>query len=144
MDREGAREGPAGKRPDRNIARQHFVQFAKSFSIIDADFKSEPAIIDRIGELIDQMPDHTLSGLIARMELWATPQSIVMDDFCATYHISPAEARLLAALVNGGRIATHAESEGISINTARTHMRRLLEKTGSSGQVDLVRRFFSA
>jgi DNA-binding CsgD family transcriptional regulator len=57
----------------------------------------------------------------------------------ATYRLTPAEARLLAALTAGQRLSDYAEAAGIGISTARTHLRQVLSKSGHHRQVDLVR-----
>ena len=47
-------------------------------------------------------------------------------------------------LVQGMTVAEVADTLGISLATARTHLARLLDKTGSSRQADLVRLAMSA
>ncbi len=57
----------------------------------------------------------------------------------ALLDLSPAEARLTAALVGGKTIQQFAKEAGVSIATARTLIGRTFSKTGSSRQADLVR-----
>ena len=47
-------------------------------------------------------------------------------------------------LVQGMTISEAAEALGISIPTAKTHLARLFDKTGTSRQTDLVRLAMSA
>ncbi len=49
-----------------------------------------------------------------------------------------AETRLAQFLASGIRLEEAAEELGITLNTARTHTRRMLEKTGLRRQTDLV------
>jgi DNA-binding CsgD family transcriptional regulator len=49
-----------------------------------------------------------------------------------------AETRLAQLLASGVRLETAAEQLGITMNTARTHTRRMLDKTGLRRQTDLV------
>ncbi len=56
------------------------------------------------------------------------------------YGLTPAEARLLSALVAGERLADYAARSGIALATARTHVRGLLQKTGVRRQTDLIRK----
>jgi DNA-binding CsgD family transcriptional regulator len=56
-----------------------------------------------------------------------------------TYRLTRAEARLLSALLSGRTLSEYAATAGISINTARAHLRQVLQKTGHSRQVDLIR-----
>ena len=56
------------------------------------------------------------------------------------YGLTRAEARVAALLV-GGRTAEEITGElEIALNTARTHIKRVLEKTGARSQSDLLRR----
>ena len=61
----------------------------------------------------------------------------------ALYRLTPAEARLLEALLQGERIADYAAKVGISTNTANTQLKQLFVKTGTSRQADLVRHVLS-
>jgi DNA-binding CsgD family transcriptional regulator len=55
------------------------------------------------------------------------------------YSLTPAEARLLAALAAGQTVAQYARLHHIGLGTARTHLKHVLEKTGYHRQTDLVR-----
>ena len=55
------------------------------------------------------------------------------------YGLTPAEARLMAALVDGERLDDYADRQGISVNTARTQSKQIFAKTGHSRQADLIR-----
>jgi DNA-binding CsgD family transcriptional regulator len=62
----------------------------------------------------------------------------------ALYNLTPAEARLLEALLNGRRLSQHAAAADIGITTARTHLRSIFAKTGQRRQADLVRLVLSS
>ena len=53
--------------------------------------------------------------------------------------LTPAEAHLTAALVAGKTVKEFAEETGVSLNTARTHLKRVFSKTRVSRQADLIR-----
>lgn len=55
------------------------------------------------------------------------------------YRMTPAEAQLTDALVNGQSLKQYAESRCVSINTARTQLKAATAKMGVSRQADLVR-----
>ena len=55
-----------------------------------------------------------------------------------TYDLSPAEARLVALLVEGNSLMQAAELAGISPNTAKSQLRSAFARTGFSRQADLV------
>lgn len=61
----------------------------------------------------------------------------------ALYQLTPAEARLLEALLRGDRLAEYADRAGISINTANTQLKQIFAKTGTNRQSDLMRQVFS-
>jgi DNA-binding CsgD family transcriptional regulator len=64
--------------------------------------------------------------------------------FVRRYGITPAESRVMMLLVQGMTIAETAEALGVSLPTAKTHLARLFDKTGTSRQADLVRLAMSA
>jgi DNA-binding CsgD family transcriptional regulator len=55
------------------------------------------------------------------------------------YRFTPAEARLAALIVSGYSLHTAARKLCVSRNTARTHMKRIYDKTATHRQVDLIR-----
>lgn len=54
------------------------------------------------------------------------------------YHLTRQEATLARDLMNGLSVEDHARSRGVSITTARTHLRNLLRKTHTGRQAELV------
>jgi DNA-binding CsgD family transcriptional regulator len=64
--------------------------------------------------------------------------------FVRRYAITAAECRVLVLIVQGMTIAETAESLGISVATAKTHLIGLFRKTGTQRQSDLVRVAMSA
>lgn len=58
----------------------------------------------------------------------------------ATFALTAAETRLAEALARGVSPATYAAGRGVAISTVRSQIRSLLAKTGSSGQLDMIRR----
>jgi DNA-binding CsgD family transcriptional regulator len=55
------------------------------------------------------------------------------------YGFTPAETRLASELLKDRTVEESAQTLGISINTARTQLTRLFEKTGTRRQSELVR-----
>lgn len=64
-----------------------------------------------------------------------TPEDVISN----LYGLTKAEARLAAALVGGLSIDEYVKSRQISRNTVATHLKRILAKTGSRRQSDIVR-----
>jgi DNA-binding CsgD family transcriptional regulator/PAS domain-containing protein len=57
----------------------------------------------------------------------------------AVYGLTPAECRVAQAVLAGQSPAEYAGTAGIGIRTVRTHLSRVLGKTGARNQVELVR-----
>lgn len=55
------------------------------------------------------------------------------------YGLTPAQARLASLIIDGKDLVAAAAVLGISINTARTQLKRMFKKTGSHSQPTLVR-----
>ena len=56
-----------------------------------------------------------------------------------TYGLTPAESRMLAAIVNAGGVRQAAQTLGVCETTAKTHLKRIFEKTGTNRQTELVK-----
>lgn len=64
----------------------------------------------------------------------------MIDALRDRYQLTRAEARLAAALIQDPRLGKAAQAVHISISTARTHLKRIFAKTGTSSQPALVHR----
>ena len=73
---------------------------------------------------------------ISAQEYQTVPASSVLQDLL---NLTPAEARVTAALVSGKTIKQFAEETEVTLNTVRTHLKSVFSKTGVSRQSDLVR-----
>jgi DNA-binding CsgD family transcriptional regulator len=62
--------------------------------------------------------------------------------FGARFGLTPAETRVLGEIIGGNGLPAAAARLNISGATARTHAYRVLEKTGTNRQTELIRRFF--
>jgi DNA-binding CsgD family transcriptional regulator len=60
-------------------------------------------------------------------------------DLADLFGLSPAEARVAAALMTGNSLADIAATCGVQITTVRTQLRSILRKVGVKRQFDLVR-----
>lgn len=61
------------------------------------------------------------------------------DRLAEAFDLTPAEAQLLHILLDGQSLVASATRLGISINTAKFHLKALFEKMGCARQADLVR-----
>ena len=84
----------------------------------------------------------TLGPTPAALLIFGDPDaspSTSMQALIELYGLTPAEARLMAALVDGERLEDYADRQGISVNTARTQSKQIFGKTGHGRQADLIR-----
>jgi DNA-binding CsgD family transcriptional regulator len=65
------------------------------------------------------------------------------SDLADLFGLSPAEARVAAALMTGKSLANIAAAYGVQITTVRTQLRSVLRKVGVKRQFDLVRMLLS-
>jgi DNA-binding CsgD family transcriptional regulator len=61
------------------------------------------------------------------------------DRLARVYGLTPAEAKLAAALAGGSSLGAYADNARITIGTARWYLKQVLAKTGAHRQSDLVR-----
>ncbi len=61
------------------------------------------------------------------------------DVLRSLYGLTPAEARLAQALVNGLSLQEYADQQAVSIHTVRSHFRTISGKAGVKRQTDFVR-----
>lgn len=54
------------------------------------------------------------------------------------FGFTPAEARVAAALAAGASVSEMAQRLGVQVNTVRSHVKQVLGKTGTVGQVQAV------
>lgn len=69
----------------------------------------------------------------------AAPAGPDLPALMARYRLTQAEGRVWAALLEGQTAGDMADAFGLSLPTIRTHLARLLAKTGTRRQLDLVR-----
>lgn len=67
------------------------------------------------------------------------PGQLSSEPLARLYNLSPTEAELLARLVEGKSLSDIADLRQVSIYTARTQLKTIMNKLGISRQVDLVR-----
>src|SRR6266581_3206367 len=69
----------------------------------------------------------------------ATMENLNPDFIATLYKLTPAELRVLRAIVDVGGVPEVAASLGVAVTTIKTHLGRLFEKTGVGRQADLVK-----
>lgn len=69
----------------------------------------------------------------------ANEQPIDLNAFAQSRKITPAEARLLSALVKGSSLREYAKASQLSLNTVRSQLKSIFIKTGCHRQSDLIK-----
>ena len=64
--------------------------------------------------------------------------SWITDTLCKAFDLSPAEARLAAAIGSGEDLGTYAARNGLSKETVRNQLKAIFSKTGTHRQAELV------
>jgi DNA-binding CsgD family transcriptional regulator len=86
------------------------------------------------------------------LHCWITPEQqrllVTFDDLylmqlrldlaAEIFALSPMQRELAIRLAKGGELASVADELGVSINTLRTHLRRMFDKTGTRSQTGLI------
>jgi DNA-binding CsgD family transcriptional regulator len=93
-------------------------------------------------ELARAAPQLSLGGeslVLARIRFDRSPSAPSTESLCGRFGITPAEARVLAALITGQVAKQHARARGVSVHTVRSQIGALMVKMGCTRQVDLVR-----
>ncbi len=62
----------------------------------------------------------------------------IEDVLCSFYHLSPAEAKIVSRLILTPHLEEVSSALGITLNTARTHMKRIYNKTNARGMSALL------
>lgn len=88
----------------------------------------------REGEL-----DRGFSGAMVLIIDPTRTDKVSTEGLQALYSLTPAEAEICRLLVGGLDTGEVAETRNVSRETVRTHVKRLLEKTGTKNRVQLVR-----
>jgi DNA-binding CsgD family transcriptional regulator len=72
------------------------------------------------------------------------PADISTEALVQLFGLTPTEACLLAALATGSSVEQYAQQRGVSVGTARVHLKSCLKKTGVQRQSELVRLVWSS
>ncbi len=67
-----------------------------------------------------------------------------IDRFSVRFGLTPAETRVLFEIIRGNGLLAAAARLNIGETTARTHARRIFDKTGTKRQTELIHRFFES
>jgi DNA-binding CsgD family transcriptional regulator len=112
---------PMGSAEDRTLLRLHHIAR-------DVAVNSSEAEQDEAGELF----------VLAIGD--SPPSTVMRDDLRAAFGLTAAEAAVASELYTGKSLARVAEVLGLSVNTVKTHVKRVFRKCGVRSHVQLVKR----
>jgi DNA-binding CsgD family transcriptional regulator len=61
-----------------------------------------------------------------------------LDQATQLFNLSPAQARLAGLVLDGADLPLAAEKLGVTLNTVKTHLQRLFDKTDARSQSALI------
>ncbi len=128
---------------DLNSVRSEILEIAKGLNFKGQRISDDSEWTKRLVEVTHQLPEHVLKPILTRLRTSIGEELVDLDAFSSAYSLTPAEQKLLESLAQGRSVPEHAEYYSISVNTGRVHMQRVLDKTGASGQLDLIRLLYA-
>lgn len=102
---------------------------------------TEPYFLS-VSPLLDQGREAWDGGHIAVLTV-ANPLEVPTIDprmLVEFFGITPTEAEIAAALGSGHTVVCIAKQRGVATNTVYAHIKKIIEKTGYTGQADIARR----
>lgn len=125
---------------DREAEIEKLVARFSRMSIAGVPLSAEPLWAERLHEIAAWLPDNVRHEMTSGLGRFPNgPASADLEEFADRHGLTPAETRLVESVALGLTVAEHAANRGISVNTARVHMQRVLEKTGARRQARLIR-----
>jgi DNA-binding CsgD family transcriptional regulator len=110
---------------------------ARSFPIRDADANAM-MVAHVIPVRLSARDIFLRCATVLAMTPVAPPQAPPVELVQSLFDLTPAEARVARSLATGKTVENIASDASVSLNTVRTHMRGVLEKTGCNRQAEVV------
>jgi DNA-binding CsgD family transcriptional regulator len=85
-------------------------------------------------------PDDGTSDLFMLTIGNSPPSTVMREDLRSAFGLTAAEAAVAAELYSGKSLASVAQVLGLSVNTVKTHVKRVFRKCGVRSHVQLVKR----
>ena len=123
---------------NHSSGQDEFIDLVEDFENNGLKVRDEPLWKARITALAGKLPEEVITQLTTRLRAARVAERADIARFAQTFHLTVAETALLISLANGYSVPKHSRDNGISGNTGRVHMQRILEKTGANGQLGLI------
>ena len=109
----------------------------RSFPVRDADLQSS-MIAHVIPIRLTARDIFVRCAAVLAMTPVTAPEAPAVELVQSLFDLTPAEARVARSLASGKSVEAIASDGGVSVNTVRTHVRGVLDKTGCNRQVEVV------
>jgi len=121
----------------RNALARLLSSGTDSVATFPVKSKPDPGFIARLLPLRsqDNLAPATAALVLAPTAARCAPPEPLLRSL---FGLTPSEARVARALASGKSVSEIAANESVSPGTVRTHVRGVLEKTGSNRQIDAV------
>jgi DNA-binding CsgD family transcriptional regulator len=112
------------------------------FTVDGADGAAIPALAARLADArIANLAGHLAgAAIIVSFETGRAAPLIVGDRLAAWFGLTPAEARLAAALADGEDLTAYAARGNVTAGAIRFHLKSIYRKTGAASRAQLVAR----
>jgi DNA-binding CsgD family transcriptional regulator len=109
---------------------------------IDTAFRDGASRTLSLGEhelqLVPLVARDGATQVIATLRRMSDDRGRQLDRVASRFGLTPAEARLLGTLCGGASITEASARLGVARTTARTHLQRIFDKSGTHRQAELV------
>lgn len=141
QDRIALNDGAAARLLEAGLAAVHTDEGAQVRSIPVPARQETPAFVLHIAPVRRQMRDLFAQAQALLVAATATGGGgVEAGVLSGLYDLTPAEAAVAERLLAGARVSEIAARQKISAETVRTHVKRILVKTGCPSQIEFVRR----
>jgi len=132
----------------RDLRARALIEIRNSGIIEALSPTATDAAILRMREILNQLDDNLIreffvpdeDNLDGEADSWET----AVRQIAGEHHFTPAEQRVLVNLCRGLSVSDQAERLEVSRNTVRTHLQRLMIKSGTHSQTELMGFVFRA
>ena len=127
---------------DRDERRRQALARLRDSGIVEAMWPSNERAEARLEEIVAQLDDDLIDAFFPRGGgQFGTPGrglAGTIDELGAKHALTGAERRVLTNLCAGLSLKEQASQSGVSRNTLRSQTQKLLEKTGTHSQQELI------
>lgn len=123
---------------DGDALRRRALAQIRDSGIAEALWPSNEMAMQRLETILAQLDESLIEEFFPPTDRQGPGLAGLISGLAEQYGLTPAEQRVLINLCNGLKLKEQAEQAGVSHNTLRSQTQRLLEKTGTHSQSELI------